>query len=100
MTTTISGPLEAKVESKVTHFARKRGCMVVKLTPQGVRGWPDCLLLGPDGRVLFIEFKRRGKVARALQHAVHRRLRKLGHRVEVIDCADAGCNAVRQWLDA
>lgn len=91
--------LEAHVEGVVIRFARNRGCLVVKLTPQGVRGWPDRLLLGPDGRALFVEFKRRGIVARKLQGYVHRRLRKLGHRVEVVDDAQAGVNVVRQWLD-
>lgn len=64
-------------------LAFKAGCWLVKLRPYIV-GIPDRLLLGHQGRVVFIEFKRAGERPTRLQTIRHDALREIGHRVEVV----------------
>jgi len=52
---------EAEEENTFTRKARAKGYICRKLNGQGHRGWPDQLVVSPQGRVCFIEFKRPGK---------------------------------------
>lgn len=58
---------------------------IIKLTPQGRRGWPDRLIMLPGGSVIFVELKRPGEVLRPLQRHVREQLQGLGHTVVVLD---------------
>lgn len=76
--------LEKVAENKfVTHIRQKTGCICVKLTLVGMRGFPDRMILCPGALVYFIEFKRVGHEPRKLQHHIHGLLRNLGFRVLV-----------------
>ena len=62
-----------------------RGCIVglggvcIKLSPTGLRGVPDRLIVLPGPRVIFVELKRpKGGVVSALQHWWRDRLVALG----------------------
>lgn len=75
---------ESTIERKHIAALRAEGCMVLKLNVQGTRGWPDVLVVEPNGFVYFIEFKRpkRGRFSK-LQSVTIRKLRGMGAMVEV-----------------
>lgn len=76
---------EKYIERKLVEGIKARGGLCVKLLCDQFSGLPDRLCLLPGGRVAFVELKSAGQKPRPIQEAVHRRLRDLGFRVEVID---------------
>lgn len=80
---------ESVIERRLSHEAAARGWLCWKLHADSVAGIPDRLLLGPDGRAVFVELKRSGEKPRPIQVYQHERLRALGFTVHVIDNADA-----------
>ena len=50
--------LEKDIEAKVVKWAKKNGWLSIKYTPMGVRGWPDRIFISPEGRHVWIEFKK------------------------------------------
>ena len=77
-------PLETKLENMATEYALKHGMLVLKLNVKGRIGWPD-RIFAFDGRVMFIEFKRKGESLRPAQEYVHSQLRKHKLTVYVVD---------------
>ena len=51
----------------------------------GNKGWPDRLLISPQGRMVFIEFKRMGQRPRPLQEYMLERLTNMGVHAVWID---------------
>ena len=76
---------EKTLEKKLINRLAKLGGWAVKLLAVHITGLPDRLCLWPGGRVVFVEMKSTGKTVRPSQAAIHRKLRGLGFRVEVID---------------
>ena len=81
--------LESSIESYLVRRAREEGDEVRKIKFIGHDGAPDRLLLV---RKIWVEVKRPGGKAtfpkdahERAQHREHERLRKAGHRVEVVD---------------
>lgn len=81
--------IEANVEGPVCDFAEKNGWIVRKLAWVGRRGGPD-RFFAKEGRVVLVEFKRPGGEPEPLQAREHRRLRKAGVDVRVVDSVEAG----------
>lgn len=77
--------LEKEIEQKLVKEVKKKGGIAPKWVSPGFAGVPDRLVLLPKGKIAFVEVKAPGKVARPLQKARHRLLRKLGFRVYVLD---------------
>jgi Holliday junction resolvase len=75
---------ESTIERKLVRQLREQGCMVLKLNVQGHRGFPDLLVIPPDGNIYFIEVKRpkRGRFSK-LQEVTIRDLRKRGVTVDI-----------------
>jgi hypothetical protein len=73
--------LDDKLKAKIKGF----GGLYIKLTPFSLCGLPDRLCLLPGARVIFAEIKTTGEDPSKLQLIVHRKLRKLGFTVLVID---------------
>ena len=76
--------MEESVVSPVAHRAEALGWFPRKLAWRGRDGAPDYLFI-KDGRVVFIEFKDRGKKARLNQSREHDRMRAAGAEVHVVD---------------
>jgi len=76
---------EAAVERRLAKEVKATGGICWKLSAAWVAGTPDRLCLLPGGRVIFVEVKAPGKKPRKLQLLIHKKLRALGFRVEVID---------------
>ena len=75
--------MEAYTERHCRVLAEHRGGILLKLSPFGVAGIPDRILLWPGGIVVFIEFKAQGKYLKPLQKFWRDRLCRLGFRVEL-----------------
>ncbi|MDE5977976.1 MAG: VRR-NUC domain-containing protein [Turicibacter sp.] len=59
--------------------------MCIKLLSDYITGLPDRLCLFPGQRLVFIELKTTGQKPRRIQLYIHKKLRDLGFRVEVVD---------------
>ena len=78
---------EKNIETQLTLMVKKRGGLCEKWN-SGTSGWPDRIVLLPDGKVGFVEVKAPGKKPRPLQVHRHEQLRKLGYQVYVLDGED------------
>jgi len=87
-------PTETEEEDTFKRKARAKGFLIRKMNGAGYRGWPDCLVEGPDNGHFYIEFKRPGKYKNPNdglsknQVEIITKLRKLGKQVLVTDSAD------------
>ena len=80
--------LERDIEARFLRLVGDSAFVVpLKLNLQGSRGWPDRLLVLPNGRVVWIEFKRHGGRLTRLQQVRHWTLKEKGHEIEVFDDA-------------
>jgi hypothetical protein len=93
----LSRPLESNIEKDVSEYAKRNGCLVVKLNLIGQIGWPDRMYLR-SGKLIFIEFKRPGSSPRRAQIEIHRRIEAHGFPVFVIDSIEEGREVVRVHL--
>lgn len=76
---------EKLVERKLVELVKARGGMCIKLLCDQLIGLPDRLCLFPNGEVVFVELKTTGRKPSRIQVFMHKKLRALGFRVEVID---------------
>ncbi len=88
---------EADVEKAGDEEAQRLGALPVKGTFRGRRSWPDKFYFFPEARLLFVEYKRPGEEAEPDQAAVHRKLRRLGFQVLVIDDAEDAKAKLRRF---
>ena len=85
---------EKKIEQKLRDEVKRRGGLALKFVSPGFAlkfvspgfvGVPDRIVLMPDGNVGFVEVKAPDEVPRAIQVSVHKRLKRLGFKVFVLD---------------
>lgn len=83
----MAGVREVRVEDYFVQMAVQYRCKAPKLVAgDGLRGWPDRMLLWPVGIVDYVELKRpEGGKFEPLQERTHYELRKMGFRVEVLN---------------
>lgn len=75
---------EKYIEQQLVKEVKKRGGLCEKWN-SGTSGWPDRIVLLPDGKSGFVEVKAPGKEPRVLQVHRHKQLRALGYRAFVLD---------------
>lgn len=75
---------EKYIEQKLAQEVRIRGGLCEKWN-SGTSGWPDRIVILPDGKVGFVEVKALGEEPRKLQLHRHEQLRLLGFQVYVLD---------------
>jgi hypothetical protein len=75
--------LESKIERQCKLLAKEHGCLLLKIEKQ--RGWPDRLLVCPNGSMMFLEFKRPGGSLSPLQSHTFDVLRSMNVSVEEVD---------------
>ena len=75
---------ERSVEKRLVEGVEALGGVTMKLEVPGSRFWPDRLLIGPNGQVVFVELKTdAGRLSRG-QDARIAQLRALNHMVAVL----------------
>jgi len=80
--------LEVKIEEKCCALANDRGYLAWKFNSTGRSGVPDRIFIG-DGRVFFVEFKKKKQKARDKQVATIDLMKAHGAEVYVIDSLEA-----------
>ena len=78
---------ESYIERKLVTETKSRGGLCEKWN-SGTAGWPDRIILMPDGKVGFVEVKAPGKKPRKLQLHRHKQISALGLKVYDLDEAD------------
>lgn len=86
---------EGQVKKPVCDYAESQGLIVIQMRVLGVVGFPDTIILGPNTRILFIEFKRPGKEPRKIQGWWHRRLERYGFHVRVVNDEEKGKRIIK-----
>lgn len=76
---------EKTLEKKLCKEIHDRGGMCIKMAIVNIIGFPDRLCLMQGAKVVFAEIKTTGRVPSITQKLVHKRLRNLGFRVDIID---------------
>lgn len=76
---------ESSIEKAVGLKVKRLGGLSVKLSPAGLSGLPDRLMLLPGGKMCFVEFKKKGEKPRRLQVYRVEQLRALGFNVFIVD---------------
>jgi len=88
--------LEKQIEQTVKRYAESKGWITRKWTSPGHVFVPDQIFIIPGGAVVFVEFKREGKLPTPGQLREHDKLRSQGCTVWVIDSIQLG----RELVDA
>lgn len=73
--------------------------MCIKLLCNHILGLPDRLCLFPGGKLAFVELKTTGEKPKRIQIFMHKKLRALGFRVEVIDTVEGVINFVDEMIN-
>lgn len=87
-TTPVKIESEKVLERKLNAEVKSLGGLSIKLLPFLFRGLPDRMCLLPFGNILFCEIKTTTKEPTPIQLLVHKKIRNLGFRVEVIDTTE------------
>lgn len=92
--------LESSAERAFRKWCQTQGCLCKKLILYGEKGWPDRTVLLPDGRVVFIELKRKRYISdtSAQQRFWIAKLKSLGHSAYVVDTLEDAQEIVRAHL--
>ena len=88
---------EKDVDTKFLYLIDGFGIVTIKLTTLGMygsSGWPDRLCILPGGHTVWVELKRPGGKASALQTKRQQTLKDLGHAVGTFDDAYAAARFV------
>ena len=88
--------LEKSIERKVCHYARSKDFLTPKIHVVGESGWPDRLLIDPEGWCIWIEFKAPGKKPDALQGYRMEQLMNRGMPVFVVDNEEDGIELINR----
>jgi hypothetical protein len=91
--------LEKDIEKAFVDALRPMGLIVLKFNLQGNTGWPDRLIIGPDGKTVWVELKRPGEEPTKLQRYRHSQLRERNHEVGVFDDAKKAAAYVIKKMD-
>lgn len=86
---------EKSIEAACRRYAKARGCLFLKMDPRRHIGIPDRLVVLPNGRVCWVEFKRPGEEPTTIQWNRIAKLQKMNQKADWIDDAVD----FRKWLD-
>lgn len=87
---------EKSIERKLAELVKINNGMCIKLLCDQLIGLPDRLCLFPNHKIVFVETKTTGQKPRRIQAYMHKKLRALGFRVEVIDSIEG----VEQFINS
>lgn len=76
---------EKAIERYLVEQAKINGLLCLKYSNPNMVGYPDRLLVLPDGGVIWVELKSRGRKPTKIQQIRMTELTGMGHLVRVID---------------
>lgn len=82
--------LESSLERRACEYIRRCGGLALKFISPGYPGVPDRICFFPDGRIIFIEFKRPGRTdgLSPQQRRMHLWLKNMGQTAWVVNDFD------------
>ena len=86
---------EKVIERKLVEAVKANGGMCIKILCDNLLGLPDRMVLMPHGKIAFVELKTTGRKPRRIQVFMHKKLRALGFRVDVIDTTEGINNFIK-----
>jgi hypothetical protein len=89
---------ESYIEKVIGDYARSKSCINFKFSSPSRKGVPDRIFMF-NGRVMFIEFKRRGKKTTPLQNYTIGTIRAQGIVVNVIDNVLDGKECIDEFVN-
>lgn len=89
---------EKVIERKLVEAVKANGGMCIKLLCDNLLGLPDRMVLMPHSKIAFVELKTTGQKPRRIQVFMHKKLRNLGFRVEVIDTVEGVNNFINDII--
>lgn len=81
----VNALLERDLERYFSMQCKKRGLMTLKLHVRFSRGWPDRVVLFPNGKLIWVELKRPGGKPTPLQIKTIDQMQQYGQMVHIID---------------
>lgn len=90
----VTAESEKVIERKLVEAVKANGGMCIKLLCDNLLGLPDRMVLMPHSKIAFVELKTTGQKPRRVQVFMHKKLRALGFRVEVIDTTEGVNNFI------
>lgn len=91
---------EKAIERKLVELCKEKNGMCIKLLSNHILGLPDRLCLFPKAQVVFVELKTTGQKPKKIQLFIHKQLRALGFRVEVIDTVQGVIDLINEIENA
>ena len=89
------------VQHPVVRWAKEHGMLVIRFTPYGDVGWPDCIFINPaTGKLIWIEFKAPGKPLKPIQEERHNQLRSAKQHVYRVDTKELGISILKAELES
>lgn len=88
---------EKALEKKLSKEIEKLGGWSIKLLSTHITGLPDRLCLLPGARLFFAEIKTTKEKPKRIQSLIHRKIQRLGFRVEVIDNSEKIKELIRDY---
>ena len=79
---------EKLIERKLVELCELNNGMCIKLLCNHILGLPDRLCLVNKAKLVFVELKTTKQKPRKIQLYMHKKIRSLGFRVEVIDTVE------------
>lgn len=79
---------ESTLEAQIVHYAKSKGCLAYKFSSPSQRGVPDRMIIGPTGKILFLEIKAPGRKPTQLQRYELAELRTHGMPATWVDRFD------------
>ena len=76
---------EKSIEAYLVKRVTEVGCLCLKYSNPNMVGYPDRLVVEPNGFVDWVELKSKGRRPSPIQVVRFDELRKLGHTIHVID---------------
>lgn len=76
---------EKYLEGLLTKRTKYLGCICLKYSNGNETGYPDRMVLLPNGGIIWVEIKSAGKKLRPIQEARKKQLETIGHEVYVVD---------------
>ena len=73
------------------------GGLCLKLLSTHLSGLPDRICLIPKGKIVFVEIKTTKKKPTRIQLYMHRVIRELGFRVEVVETTEQIIKLIREY---
>ena len=87
---------EKAIEAYLVKRVTEAGCLCLKYTNPNMIGYPDRLVVEPNGIVQWVELKSKGRKPLPIQKVRFEELRELGHEIFVIDSKEDVEKFIRQ----